>query len=154
MREVVNQGNEAVITRLEQQLTACGKTFSVLEGATLLGLFDSRWAGGGLGGDGSAPGGQRSQGPQAAPAPRRPAAPTPPPTPLPHPLRSIAGCDSVDWVAVNATACAAALDVTDTACPEECANTLGQLPMPCLDGVQASNSTDAMLLVDRCMSQM
>lgn len=42
MTNVINQGNQAAIDRLEQQLTGCNRTFTVTEGAAMMALpFDT-----------------------------------------------------------------------------------------------------------------
>ena len=65
------------------------------------------------------------------------------------------GCESVDFAAVNATACATALDSSDAACPDECAVLLGDLPQPCVEGVLARNATTPaeVLLETLCLTQ-
>lgn len=108
MTEVVNEGNEAVIQRLETQFAACNVTFSVLSPETAE-LFDN----------------------------------------------TIVGCETVDFVALNATACAAALDSSDVACPDECALALSELPAPCIEGLVARNATTPAeeLLDSLCLTQ-
>lgn len=66
------------------------------------------------------------------------------------------GCETVDFAAVNATACETALDSSDAGCPEECASALGQLPAECISGVTARNATTpAEVLLDAlCLNQL
>lgn len=65
------------------------------------------------------------------------------------------GCETVDFVALNATACAAALDSSDVACPDECALALSELPAPCIEGLVARNATTPAeeLLDSLCLTQ-
>ncbi|PRW20173.1 phage tail [Chlorella sorokiniana] len=95
MTQVVNDGDQAVIQRLETQFAACNVTFNILEPAQGAALFDN----------------------------------------------TIAGCETVDFVALNATACETALETTDASCPTECVLALGELPQACVEGVMVRNAT-------------